>query len=219
MKTGFCRLLLLAAVTVLSVALVIPASAGTSTPVWPVYPTADPSSVVPVPWWDQISLKPQYDYGTYSTDVIVSSVEVIGTGTTNVYWVNLRTVPVVNGHRVRKIRKPGTKVTLTALATNIYGQEWFAVRMSDGTVGYIRSDLLNADYEIVASETPETDESYTGGGVTVTPQVIYVTPAPAESNQPTPTPILVYITPEPDATPTPEVTPQVIYIYQEDEHG
>jgi hypothetical protein len=38
----------------------------------------------------------------------------------------------------------------------------------------------------------------------VTPQVIYVTPAP--DSQPTPTPIIVYVTPEP------EVTPQVIYV-------
>ena len=117
---------------------------------------------------------------------------------------------------------------MTARVKNSSGEIWYAVQLANGTLGYIRSDLLNTDHVIllgdpyayeadVSTRTAAASESASeainiaspAAVPAPTPQVIYIVTEP--SDQPTPTPIVVYMTPEPPAA-YPENTPQVIYV-------
>lgn len=132
---------------------------------------------------------------TRKAETLVSSEPMTGEGYTNITWVNLRATPSVYGSRVRKIHDAGTHVSISAQVTNSSSQLWYAVTMDDGTVGYIRADLINVTQTVAAV------------------QQVSATPAPAGSGAaPTPTPVIVYVTPEPTPAPAAEVTPQVIYV-------
>ncbi len=91
---------------------------------------------------------------------------------------------------------------------NSSGQTWYAVKLANGIMGYIRSDLLRVDIRPVEAKvevvylTPEPTPA-----PAVTPEVIYVLADP----DPTPTPIVIYVQREQLA----EVTPEVIYVNPE----
>jgi hypothetical protein len=115
---------------------------------------------------------------------------------------------------------------------NSAGEIWYAVQLANGTLGYIRSDLVNTDHVILLGDPYSYEEEQDTKAVAAsesasdvvnivknngaekadpTPQVIYVTPAPdTQTEKATPTPIIVYVTPEP------EVTPQVIYVTKDE---
>ena len=138
--------------------------------------------------------------------------------------------------KVATIRSAGTEFIVSSRAKNSAGELWYAVKLANGTLGYIRSDLLNTDHVILlddpydyedqestktvpasesASDTLKIVTDRTVKDPNPTPQIIYVTPEPETRPAPTPTPILVYITREPDVTEEAEVTPQIIYIYSD----
>lgn len=215
-------------ICVLAAAL-LPVSASASSGLSPLNPGS--------PWGDIWWTPPSYhSHGTsHRTESILSSVEVTGTGFTLLNQVNVRSMPSVYSGRVTRIRSAGTEVIVTAVAKNSSGEYWYAVQLYSGLLGYIRSDLLQADIE-EKREKPEEKAAPTPEATPVptpeptatpaptpeptatpepTPLVIYIVTSPAApepSLQATPTPILVYITPEP--TPAPEITPQVIYVFE-----
>ena len=121
--------------------------------------------------------------------------------------------------------------SIPAEVKNSSGEIWYAVQLANGTLGYIRSDLVNTDHVILLGDpyTYEADVDTRPAAASesaseviniisqpeVTPQIIYVTVNPAA--QPTPTPIYVYVTPAPDAQVRTDVTPQIIYVTPEPE--
>ena len=119
--------------------------------------------------------------------------------------VNVRTLPSVYAPRATTIRRSGTTVTVMEEVQNSAGQTWYAVKLQNGVMGYIRGDLLRVDI-VYAAEDPTPSPM-----PVVTPEIIYMLATPA----PTPTPIIIYIQRELVTTPAPEVTPEVIYITPE----
>ena len=51
-----------------------------------------------------------------------------------------------------RIKSAGTEFTVTARAKNSAGEIWYAVQLANGTLGYIRSDLLNTDHVILLGD-------------------------------------------------------------------
>ena len=156
---------------------------------------------------------------------MIESIPAEGYCYTAIKKVNVRSMPSIYATKVMTIKSAGTEFIVTFRVKNSSGEIWYAVELANGTLGYIRSDLLNTDHVVLMGD-PYAYESWVGNrdaaasesGSDVikiatpaeasapTPKVVYVTPAPA-----TPTPILVYVTPEP-APAAPQATPQVIYI-------
>ena len=140
--------------------------------------------------------------GSSSTRKIETSVKsetVTGTGYTLKDKVNVRALASIYSTRAAVIRNSGTRVEITEEVLNSSGETGYAVKLYNGTLGYILGSLLHADITPAASEE-ETDQILvkyvylTPEPVAeVTPEVIYVTVEPA----PTPTPIYVYVTPAP----------------------
>ena len=158
---------------------------------------------------------------------MIESIPAEGWCYTAIKQVNVRSQPSVYATRVMRIKSAGTEFTVTARAKNSAGEIWYAVQLANGTLGYIRSDLLNTDhvillgdpysYETEVNTRPAAASESASNVINIiappevpapTPQVIYVV---QNAPQPTPTPILVYVTPEP-APVSPMVTPQVIYV-------
>ena len=165
---------------------------------------------------------------TRTAETMIESIDAEGYCYTAIKRVNVRSQPSIYATKVQTIRSAGTEFKVSARAKNSAGEIWYAVLLANGTLGYIRSDLLNTDHVILLGDPYAYEEEENTKAVAasesassvlnivkdeapaqpeVTPQVIYVTPAP--ESQPTPTPIIVYVTPEP------EVTPQVIYVTQD----
>ena len=119
--------------------------------------------------------------------------------------VNVRTLPSVYAPRATTISRSGTTVTVMEEVQNSAGQTWYAVKLQNGVMGYIRGDLLHVDIVYVYEEPASVYAA------AVTPEVIYMLATPA----PTPTPVIIYIQQEQLTTPAPEVTPQIIYITPE----
>ena len=133
--------------------------------------------------------------------------------------VNVRALASVYAARVSYLRNSGTTMDITEEVINSAGETWYAVRLMNGTLGYVLGSLLHVDIHYIDEEDDEEEE----------PEIVYVyitpeptavpTPEPAPAVTPetiyvvprtdaTPTPQIVYVTPEP----TPEPTPQVIYV-------
>ena len=145
--------------------------------------------------------------------------------------VNFRSQPSIYATRVMTIKSAGTEFTVTARVKNSAGELWYAVQLANGTLGYIRSDLLNTDHVILLKDpyayeaevdTRPAAASESGSSVIniiatpePTPQVIYIPVNPAP--QPTPTPILVYVTPAPEMQEEP--TPQILFVTPEPDVG
>ena len=186
------------------------------------------------PWWE---VNPPV---VTKTRVVVRQAETLVESTPAEGWcytaikkVNVRSQPSIYATRVTSIRSAGTEFFVTARVKNSSGEIWYAVQLANGTLGYIRSDLLNTDHVIllgdpyayeaqVDSRTAAASESASAvvniasepAVAAPTPQVIYVMAQP--TTPPTPTPILVYVTPEPSGD-QPEVTPQIVYVVPDKE--
>ena len=134
--------------------------------------------------------------------------------------MNVRSQATISSSKVATIRAIGTEVEVTARVKNSSGEIWWAVILANGTLGYIRSDLLDTSAVVLVDRnapvqvTVESYGAYDGWR--------YEEKDPAPLPQATPTPIIVYVTPTPapqQAQPEPEVTPQVIYVFQDKENG
>ena len=221
---------LLRIVTVLAALMVVSA-------VLPVYAEYDsyglPSYEYSLPWWEinPPQVRTRTRTVTRSVETVVESIDAEGYCYTAIKRVNVRSRPSVRATRVQTIRAAGTEFTVSARVKNSSGEIWYAVQLANGTLGYIRSDLLNTDHVILLDDPFSYEEDRETKAVPAsesasdilnvsksgdsqvsdpTPQVIYVTPAPeTKEAKPTPTPIIIYVTPEP------EVTPQVIYVTQD----
>jgi len=220
MKSLWTRIVLILVVLAVT-AVLLPAFAES----WSV---PDPASCS-YPWWE---INPPV---VTKTRVVVRQAETLVESTPAEGWcytaikkVNVRSQPSIYATRVTSIRSAGTEFFVTARVKNSSGEIWYAVQLANGTLGYIRSDLLNTDHVIllgdpyayeadVSTRTAAASESASesiniaspAAVPAPTPQVIYIVTEP--SDQPTPTPIVVYMTPEPPAA-YPENTPQVIYV-------
>ena len=194
------------------------------------YSQPDPASCS-YPWWDYT---PTVVYKTKvvyrQSETLVESIPAEGYCYTAIKRVNVRSMPSIYATRVMTIKSAGTEFIVTARAKNSSGEIWYAVELANGTLGYIRSDLLNTDHVILLGD-PYAYESWlenrpaaasesgssvvniaTPAEVTApTPKVLYVTQPPAA----TPTPILVYVTPEPSAESAAEATPEILFVTPE----
>ena len=219
MKSVSFRIVLILSVLLIAAA-VLPASAEC-------YTQPDPASCASA-WWD---ICPPVVYKTRvvvrQPETLIESIPAEGYCYTAIKRVNVRSQPSIYATRVQTIRSAGTEFIVTARVKNSSGEIWYAVMLANGTLGYIRSDLLNTDHVILMGD-PYAYESWVGtrtesasesGSAVIniatppeteapTPQVIYVTPAP----QATPTPILVYVTAEPGAQPQADVTPEIVFV-------
>ena len=224
MKRSLLQIVLVMAALMI-VMTMIPASADCLDPA--------PVSCPTVPWWEICPPKPPVRTRTVirSAETLIESIDAEGYCYTAIKRVNVRSQPSIYATKVQTIRSARTEFNVSARVKNSSGEIWYAVLLANGTLGYIRSDLLNTDHVILLGDPYAYEEEEDTKAVAAsesasdtlnivkqngakypepTPQVIYVTPAPApESSRPTPTPIIVYVTPEP------EVTPQVIYVSQE----
>ena len=216
MKSFLFRLALVLTVLMIAAA-VLPASADTED-----YTQPDPVSIN-YPWWE---LYPPVVTRTRvvvrQAETMIESMPAEGWCYTAIKQVNVRSQPSIHATRVMRIKSAGTEFTVTARVKNSSGEIWYAVKLANGTLGYIRSDLLNTDHVILLEDpysyeseidTHPAAASESGSDVIniistpePTPEIVYVTTDP--SLLPTPTPILVYVTPDPATLPT----PQVIYI-------
>ena len=137
-------------------------------------------------------------------ETIVSSEPVIGTGFTLKAKVNVRASASIYSTRVAVIRNSGTVMEITAKVINSSGEIWYAVKLYNGTLGYILGSLLHVEIKPVEEEEEDKTEKVIvqyvyvtpEPVVEVTPEVIYV-PLAESAVQATPTPIIVYVTPEP----------------------
>ena len=178
-----------------------------------------------LPWWEinpPVRRKTRTRVVVRQAETLIESMPAEGLCYTAIKRVNVRSQPSTQATRVMTIKSAGTEFNVSARVKNSSGEIWYAVKLANGTLGYIRSDLLNTDHVILLEDpysyeadvdTHPAAASESGSDViniistpAPTPEIVYVTVDP--SLQPTPTPILVYVTPDPAALPT----PQVIYI-------
>ena len=199
----------------------------------PAAPAAAPSSAS-IPWWEVCppKVKTRTRVVVRNPETLIESIDAEGYCYTAIKRVNVRSQPSIYATKVQTIRSARTEFNVSARVKNSAGEIWYAVQLANGTLGYIRSDLVNTDHVILLGDPYSYEEEQDTKAVAAsesasdvlnivknngaeqaepTPQIIYVTPAP-ESNEirPTPTPIIVYVTPEP------EVTPQVIYVTKDE---
>ena len=204
MKSLLFRMGLILAVLMIA-AVILPASADSED-----YTVPDPVSIN-YPWWEVCPpVVTKTRVVVRQAETMIESMPAEGWCYTAIKQVNVRSQPSI--HATRVMRR----------------EIWYAVQLANGTLGYIRSDLLNTDHVIlhedpysyeaeVSTHTAAASESASDviniinppEAAAPTPQVIYIMQQPAA--EPTPTPILVYVTPEP-APAAPQATPQVIYI-------
>ena len=219
------RIILLLSVLVIAAA-VLPAAALSDDD----YTQPDPASVAGA-WWDHcppVKVVKTTRVVYRQAETLIESIPAEGYCYTAIKRVNVRSQPSIYATRVMTIKAAGTEFIVTARAKNSAGEIWYAVELANGTLGYIRSDLLNTDHVILMGD-PYAYESWVGNRDTAAsesgsdvlkiatpaeapaaaPKVIWVTAAP----EPTPTPIYVYVTPEPQVQE--QVTPQIVYVTPE----
>ena len=193
-----------------------------------------PPEVPSIPWWEVCppQVRTRTRVVVRNPETLIESIPAEGYCYTAIKQVNVRSQPSIHATKVQTIRSARTEFQVSARVKNSAGEIWYAVQLANGTLGYIRSDLVNTDHVILlgdpysyeeeqdtkavaASESASDVVNIVKNSGTVkaepTPQVIYVTPAPeTKTEKATPTPIIVYVTPEP------EVTPQVIYVTKDE---
>ena len=232
MKSSLFRMTVLLAVLVVTmvsipafaddIAFIPPTTLDTSVPWWEICPPCPPRTKTKVV--------------VRTMETLVESIPAEGYCYTAIKNVNVRSQPSIHSTKVATIRSAGTEFIVSSRAKNSAGELWYAVKLANGTLGYIRSDLLNTDHVILLDDpydyedqentkTVPASESASDSLKIVTdrvvkdpnptPQVIYISSDPKTQAVPTPTPILVYVTPEPDITVGAEVTPQIIYVYSD----
>ena len=231
MKSVSSRIILILC-AVMIVSVILPAAALSDD-----YTQPDPASCASA-WWDNVSYCPppspvkvikQTRVVYRQAETLIESIPAEGYCYTAIKRVNVRSQPSIYATKVMTIKSAGTEFIVTARAKNSSGEIWYAVELANGTLGYIRSDLVNTDHVILMGD-PYAYESWVGnrqasasesGSAVIniatpaeapapTPKVIYVTPEP----EPTPTPLLVYVTPAPPSYDS-QVTPQIIYVTPE----
>ena len=234
MKSSLFRMTVLLAVLVMTV-VSIPAYADDAAFDQP--NTLDTAACIP--WWEICPPRPprtKTKVVVRTMETLVESIPAEGYCYTAIKNVNVRSQPSIHSTKVATIRSAGTEFIVSSRAKNSAGELWYAVKLANGTLGYIRSDLLNTDHVILlddpydyedqeSTKTVPASESASDSLKIVTdrvvkdpnptPQVIYISSDPKTLAVPTPTPILVYVTPEPDITVGAEVTPQIIYVYSD----
>ena len=231
MKSLSSRIALILSVLLIA-AVILPASADSDD-----YTQPDPASVASA-WWENSSARCIPPAPIIRTRVVyrqaetlIESIPAEGYCYTAIKRVNVRSLPSIYATKVMTIKSAGTEFSVTARVKNSSGELWYAVQLANGTLGYIRSDLLNTDHVILLNDpyayeaqvdTHPAAASESGSSVIniistpePTPQVIYI-PANPEP-QPTPTPILVYVTPVPEVQA--DVTPQILYVTPEPDVG
>ena len=232
MRSVFSRLFLILAVLMIA-ASVLPAFADeeAAEPA-AAEPAAEPSvesAPAPAPWWEVCPPAPPKPKTRTrvvyrQAETMIESKPAEGWCYTAITRVNVRSQPSTRATRVMTIRSVGTEFNVTARVKNSAGEIWYAVQLANGTLGYIRSDLVNTDhvilledpytYEAEVNTRPAAASESASSVINIittpepTPQVIYVTVNPQP--QATPTPIIVYVTPEPDLS-QPQPTPQIVY--------
>ena len=226
MKSVSSRIALIVAVLLVAAAI-LPAAALSDD-----YSHPDPASCA-FAWWDTcppVKVIKQTRVVYRQAETLIESIPAEGYCYTVMKKVNVRSMPSIYATKVMTIKSAGTEFIVTARAKNSAGEIWYAVELANGTLGYIRSDLVNTDHVILMGDPYEYEswvdnrsEAASESGSTVikvatpaqvnapSPKVLYVTQPP----QATPTPILVYVTPEPSVQSQPEVTPQIIYVTPE----
>ena len=236
MKSVFFRICLILTVLLIAAAALpvaaesddIPAEAG----------AAAPEPVKCEPWWERcppVVVKTRTRVVVRQPETLIESIPAEGWCYTAIKKVNVRSQPSIYATKVMTIRAARTEFSVSSRVKNSSGEIWYAVQLANGTLGYIRSDLVNTDHVILLGDpysyeadvdTRPAAASESASDVIniisqpeVTPQIIYITINPATQPQPTPTPIYVYVTPEPDAQPQAEVTPQIIYVTPEPGQG
>ena len=173
------------------------------------------------PYWPLPPYIPPRRHSSGSTTVktvetIVKTTPVTGTGYTLKSKVNVRALASINSNRAALIRNSGTVVEVTQEVLNSAGEIWYAVKMYNGTMGYILGSLLHVEITPLLPEATEEPEKIVYVYVTpvpaagVTPEVIYV--PVAQEAPPTPTPNIVYV-PQP-ASPQVTPTPNIVYVPQ-----
>ncbi len=207
-------------------------------------PAADPAAPAApsmcAPWWEvcpPVPPKPKTRTRTVvrTAETTVESIPAEGYCYTAIKKVNVRSQPSIYATKVATVKSAGTEFIVSARAKNSAGEIWYAVKLANGTLGYIRSDLVNTDHVILlgdpygyedqeetktvpasesASDTLKIVTDRVVKDPNPTPQVIFINREEA-APQATPTPIIVYVTPAPQA----EVTPQIIYIYEDKDIG
>ena len=224
MKSAFSRIFLILAVMIMAAVMLPVSSVSEGAP--PPHPSD--------PWWEECPpVVTRTRVIVRQSEYVVESIPAKGWCYTAIKRVNVRSQPSIYASKAMTIRSAGSEFSVSARVKNSTGEIWYAVQLANGTLGYIRSDLLNTDH-VILLEDPyayegETDTRQAAASESAsstiniitqpdpTPEIIYVTIDPAA--QPTPTPILVYVTPAPDAVPTPEVTPEIIYVTPEPGQG
>ena len=227
MKSVFFRMILVLAVLMVAAAA-LPSFAAADEIVSAQQPTVRCEQ----PWWEKCPPKviTKTKVVVRQSETMIESIPAQGWCYTAIKRVNVRSQPSTYATRVMTIRAARTEFSVTARVKNSAGEIWYAVQLANGTLGYIRSDLVNTDHVILLGDpyayeaevdTHEAAASESASAViniiTVpepTPQIVYV-PVDLTTPQPTPTPILVYVTPAPDANAQAQVTPQVIYVMPE----
>ena len=226
MKSASSRIIVILSVLLIA-AFILPAAVLSED-----YTQPDPASVAGA-WWDApayrctpVRVIKQTKVVYRQSETLVESIPAEGYCYTAIKRVNVRSQPSIYATKVMTIKAAGTEFIVTARAKNSSGEIWYAVELTNGTLGYIRSDLLNTDHVILMGD-PYAYESYIGNRPAAASEsgssvINIATPAEAKAAEPkvlwvtappqaTPTPILVYVTPEP-ASEAPEVTPQIIYV-------
>ena len=223
MKSALFRICLV--LTVLTItAAVLPAAAVSDS-----YPFPEPASSSSA-WWECYPpVRTRTRVVVRQAETLIESIPAEGWCYTAIKRVNVRSRPSIYATKVKTISAARTEFSVSARVKNSSGEIWYAVELANGTLGYIRSDLLNTDhvillgdpysYEADVNTRPAAASESASDVINIvsqpepTPQIIYVTLNPEA--QPTPTPIYVYVTPAPDANSQPEVTPQIIYVESE----
>ena len=227
MKSVSFRMIAILAVLVIAAALLPAAGLADED-----YTKPDPASVE-CAWWDYcppVKVIKTTRVVYRQAETLIESIPAEGYCYTAIKRVNVRSQPSIYATKVMTIKAAGTEFIVTARAKNSSGEIWYAVELANGTLGYIRSDLLNTDHVILMGD-PYAYDSWVGSrpeaasesGSSViniatpaeapaaAPKVVWVTAPPAE----TPTPIYVYVTPAPQSEPEATVTPEIIYITPE----
>ena len=210
MKSLFFRTILFLAAVIIMMA-VVPAMAEAD------YSVPDPASCVS-PWWEACPPKviTKTRVVVRENEDLIESIPAEGYCYTAIKQVNVRSRPSVYATKVRTIRAARTEFIVSARVKNSSGEIWYAVQLANGTLGYIRSDLVNTDhvillgdpysYETEVSTRPAAASESASDVVNIltppaapaaTPQTIYVVVQP--SAVATPTPIVVFVTPEPES--------------------
>ena len=142
--------------SLLTVVLVLAALmiAMTAIPVYAEYMPEAPGYPSSIPWWEVCPPKvhTRTRVVTRTAETMIESIDAEGYCYTAIKRVNVRSQPSIYATKVQTIRSAGTEFKVSARVKNSSGELWYAVLLANGTLGYIRSDLLNTDHVILLGD-------------------------------------------------------------------